>query len=152
MESPTTTTTTMASVWVQLYYKGEDEPVGSPIFIKTASLDPPNIGALIKATKTELSPDLDHASISRISAYLPETTPPFSEDKAMRPGMKLEQIVEELKTTTPPTSDNHPLIVVAPAPPQNPANGKKNARFGSFVSFCSIFLMKFRLCVRDRPH
>jgi hypothetical protein len=111
-------------VWVQLYYKGKEEPVGNPTFIKTASFDPPVIAALVKqAAKEELKKELDHAGLTEIYVYSPETKPPFSEANSIRPGKKLVDLFEELKNTTPHTSDDHPLIVVAPARKQE--DGKK---------------------------
>ena len=45
---------------------------------------------------------------------------------AIPPGKKLEQLIDELKNTSPPTSDDHPFIVVAPTPaPHLPGQGKQ---------------------------
>ena len=59
-----------SSVWVQLYYKGEDIPKGRPVEIEPI---PKNINALIKATKTELKPKIDYAPVDEIFAYTPDT-------------------------------------------------------------------------------
>ena len=109
----------MSSVWIQLYYEGKDEPVGNPIFIKTASLDPPVIAALAKEVKVERPNALSHCDAADLSVCSPGTTS-FSEENSMKPGRKLADIIEELKDTTPPTSDDHPLTVVAPPPQQQP--------------------------------
>ena len=111
-----------SSVWVQLYYKyeGKVEPEGRPVEIEPI---PKNINALVKATKKELSPGIDHASPALVFVYKPDTTHPFSEDRAIDAGDPVP---------TDSTSKN-PLIVVAPAPPQKPANGKKTSRFGLSV-------------------
>jgi len=128
-----------SSVWVQLYYKGKDEPVGNPIFIKTASLDPPVIAALVKQlAKEELKKELDHAGLTEIDIYPPES----SDDKnKYKSGKQLEEVIAELeKKRTPPTSDDYPLVVVAPDPKQ--ADGKKCFRFGCWfiVEFIPVVL------------
>jgi hypothetical protein len=102
-----------SSVWVQLYYKGKDEPVGQPVEIEPI---PRNIGALAREVKRELELD---AKLNLIFACPAGTTPPFLQDKAIDPGDPVPTV---------PTSKN-PLIVVAPTPPQKPASGKKNFRF-----------------------
>jgi len=110
---PTTTTTTTttlpimssSSVWVQLYYKGNDEPVGNPIFIKTASLDPPVIAALAKEVKKEMAVALSHCDAAKLAVYPHGTTPPFLQDKAIDPG----------DDVPPGTTSKNPLIVLAPA-------------------------------------
>ena len=99
-----------SSVWVQLYYKGKDEPEGQPIKIKPA---PEDVAELIEAAQAKLEL---HAPLNLIFACPPGTTPPFSQDKAIDPG-------DPVPTGT--TSKN-PLIVVAPAPaPHPPGQGKQ---------------------------
>ena len=134
-------------VWVRLYYKGNDEPEGQAIFIKIESLDLPVIGALAEAAKDKLKPKIDYAPVDEIFIYPPETKPPFSQVNSIRPGKKLEELIQELKKKNPPTSDDHPLIVVAPAPPPQPrADGKKRSRFGLFVHlFVFLLLNLFKL-------
>ena len=114
-----------SSVWVQLYYTGEEEddndrdPVGiEPPF-------PKNIHDLKRRLKKdELKEELQNCGLSGIKIYPPRTKPPFSESDSMRPDKLLEKVIDELKkNTTPPTSADHPLIVVAPPPKQ--AYGKK---------------------------
>ena len=100
-----------SSVWVQLYYKGNDEPVGNPIFIKTASLDPPVIAALAETVKVKMAEELTHCSAAKLVVYPPDTKPPFLQDKAIDPG----------DDVPPGTTSKNPLIVVAPLPP----NGEK---------------------------
>jgi len=104
-----------SSVWVQLYYedikKGRPTSVRKPTEVKESDW---NIDALVDAVKDKLSPDIDHASPSRVFVYPPDTKPPFLQANSIRPGKKLSELIEELKDTTPPTSDDHPLIVVAP--------------------------------------
>ena len=117
-----------SSVWVQLYYKGKDEPEGQPIKITPSPEDVADLKAVVL-------PRLNPLELAKIFVFSPGTTPPFPEANSIRPGKKLVDLIEELKNTAPPTSDDHPLIVVAPAPPQKPqADGKKIFRFGSF--FC----------------
>ena len=96
-----------SSVWVQLYYKGKDEPKGQPVEIEPI---PKNIGALIKAAKAMLKKELDHAGLSEIYVFSPDTKPPFSQDKAFDPG-------DDVPTST---TSKKPLIVVAPAPDPTP--------------------------------
>ena len=102
-----------SSVWVQLYYKGEDEPKRQPVKIKPI---PKNVGAL----KAVVLPKLDPAELAEVFVYPPDTEPPFSQANSIRPGKKLVDWIDELKNATPPTSDDHPLIVVAPAPNPTP--------------------------------
>ena len=75
---------------------------------------------------------LSHCFAAELVVFSPGTKPPFSQDNSIRPGKPLREVIDELKTTTPPTSDDYPLIVVAPDPKQ--ANGEEKClRFGSFV-------------------
>ena len=80
------------------------------------------------------------ANTAKLVVYPPVSS--GDEKPCNKVSKKLPELIDELKTTTPPTSDDHPLIVVAPALPPKPANGKENSRFGLFVSFCSIFFVK----------
>ena len=116
-----TNKTTTPSVWVQLYYEGKDEPVGNPIFIKTASLDPPVIAALAKEVKQERAVALGHCDAADLAVYPHGTEPPFLQDKAIDPG----------DDVPPGTTSKNPLIVVAP--PQQHTNGEKHFWIFSFV-------------------
>ena len=110
-------------IWVQLYFESKDETEGDPIFIKTASLDPPVIAALAEAVKDKMAEELTHCSAAKLAVYPPKSC--GDREKRYKPGKKLEEVIAELENkNTPPTSDDHPLIVVAPAP-QQLANGKK---------------------------
>jgi hypothetical protein len=100
----------MSYVWVQLFYKGKDEPKGQPIKIKPA---PEDVAELIMAVKTALELD---ARLNLIFACPPGTTPPFSQDKAIDPGDHVPA----------GTTSKNPLIVVAPAPPPESRNGKNH--------------------------
>ena len=137
------------SVWVQLYYKEKEEPKGRPTSVKKpkdVEESEWNVDALIEeAKKNKLKEELDHAGYTEIFVYPPGTKPPFSEQTCIKPGKKLAELIEELKDETPPTSDDHPLIVVAP--PQQHANGKKCFRFGSFV-YCWIYQAIAEKCFR----
>ena len=122
----TTTIMSSSSVWVQLYYKGKDEPEGQRVEIEPI---PKSVSALVKVTKSELSPDIDHIPPSRIFVYPPGTKPPFSQDKALRSW-------DQVPSTSSGPSGPNPLIVVAPLPKQ--ANGKKCLdvfRVSCFVRF-----------------
>ena len=96
----------MSSVWVQFYYKGQDEPEGQPIKIKPAPED-------VADLKAVALPKLDPTELAEVFVYPPGTTPPFSQDKAIDPG-------DPVPTGT--TSRN-PLMVKPD--PQQPANGKR---------------------------
>ena len=115
-------------VWVQLYYESKDEPEGNPIKLRPI---PEDVADLAKEVKKEMGVALNHCDAAKLVVYPPKSS--GDREKKYKPGKKLEEVIDELKNTTPPTSDDHPLIVVAPAPQQQPANGKKNSRFGSFV-------------------
>jgi len=126
-----------SSVWVQLYYEGEDEPKRQPVKIKPA---PEDIADLAKEVKKESAVALSHCDAADLAVYPPDTKPPFSQANSIRPGKKLSELIEALKDTTPPTSDDHPLVAVAPDPKQ--AVGKKGFRFGCWfiVEFIPVIL------------
>ncbi len=74
---------------------------------------------------------LSHCDVDEIDIYPPKSS---GDENKYKSGKKLEEVIAELeKKGTPPTSDDHPLIVVAPDPKQ--ANGEKCSRFGLFVHF-----------------
>eukprot|EP00339_Tiarina_fusa_P026794 CAMPEP_0117032336 /NCGR_PEP_ID=MMETSP0472-20121206/23187_1 /TAXON_ID=693140 ORGANISM="Tiarina fusus, Strain LIS" /NCGR_SAMPLE_ID=MMETSP0472 /ASSEMBLY_ACC=CAM_ASM_000603 /LENGTH=336 /DNA_ID=CAMNT_0004740945 /DNA_START=65 /DNA_END=1075 /DNA_ORIENTATION=- len=112
-----------SSVWVQLYYNHEEtqdlELKGNPIDIGLAEIPNGNISGLARRLKeNDMKKELDHAGLTEISVFSPRTKPPFSQANSIRPGKKLVDLIDELENTTPPTSDDRPLIVVAPAPQQ----------------------------------
>ncbi len=113
----------MSSVWVQLFYKGKNEPEGHPVEIIPI---PRNIGALIEAVKTKLELD---ARLNLIFACPPGTTPPFSEQTSIRGDKILKELIDELGNKNPRMSIcyDHPLILVAPAPAAGAA--VQNANF-----------------------
>lgn len=98
----------MSSVWVQLHIKGENGPSGEPIKIKPA---PDDVSDLKEAVKTKLQPKIDYAPLNEIFVYPPRAAGVAVGDH-YKPGRKLADLIEELKDT----SDDHPLILVAPAP------------------------------------
>ena len=99
-------------VWVQLYYEGKDKPKGSSIKIRPI---PEDVADLIEAAKAKLKKGLDHAGLTEISVYPPKSS---GNNSKYKPGKPLKEAIDELKTANPPTSNDHPLIVVAPAPQQ----------------------------------
>ena len=112
-----------SSVWVQLYYKGKAESEGRPTSVKKPTdlkESDWNIDALAEAVKDKRQVALSHCDAADLVVYPPRTTPPFSQDMAADPG----------DDVPPGTTSKNPLIVVAPAPHQQTANGKKNLRFG----------------------
>ena len=117
-----------SSVWVQLYYRGEKDPKGNRIDIELSDIPNGRISGLARRLKeNDMKNDLSHCDRGRICVYHPGTKPPFSQDKAIDPG-------DDVPTGT--TSKN-PLIVVAPAPKQQPqqqADGEQSFRFDSFIS------------------
>ena len=125
-----------SSVWVQLYYKGKGAPNGRPV--ETEPI-PRNINALVKQlAKEELKKELDHAGLTEIDIYPPKSS---DDENKYKSGKKLEEVIAELeKKRTPPTSDDYPLIVVAPDPKQT--DGKKCFRFGFWfiVEFIPVVL------------
>jgi hypothetical protein len=122
-----------SSVWVQLYYKGKDEPEGHPVKFKPL---PEDVDALIKAVKTELELD---APLNLIFACSPGTTPPLSQDKAIDPGDHVPA----------GTTSKNPLIVVAPAPPPESRNGKNHP---TSYSGYFILLILSAIFLPRRPH
>ena len=113
-------------VWVQLYYEGKDKPKGSSIKIRPIPEDVADLARRLK--ENDLKNKLGHCDVDEIDIYPPKSS--LDREKQYKPGKKLEEVIDELKNTTPPTSEDHPLIVVAPAPEQKPAKGKKCFRFG----------------------
>ena len=103
------------SIWVHLYYKGEKTNDRNAFEIEPPL--PKNVGALTK----RFLPQLDPAALSEVNVCGPVTC---ANGHRCKPGNPLKEVIEELKNTTPPTCDDHPLIVVAPAPKQ--ADGKKS--------------------------
>ena len=113
-----------SSVWVQLCHKGKDERVGRQVQVHQSHLAAGrewNIDALAEAVKAKLKKELDHAGLTEIFVHPPGTKPPFSQANSIRPGKKLLEVIDELENETPPTSDDHPLIVVAPDPTKQPS-------------------------------
>ena len=103
-----------SSFWVQLYYEGKKEAEGNPIFIKTASLDPPIIASLVETVKNKMAEELTHCSAAKLVVYPPKSC--GDREKQYKPGKKLEEVIAELENKKiPPTSDDYPLIVVAPS-------------------------------------
>jgi hypothetical protein len=100
----------MSSVWVQLYYKGEEQPVGDADPIEIEPI-PKNVNALkekvIEKAKTMLG-----VQVYNLFIYPVETVPPVSND------------TEYLQANTPGaeaaegSSYEKPLIVIAPKPEQ----------------------------------
>ena len=119
--------TTPSSVWVQLYWKDEDkgteEPAGDPIKIKPV---PDYVADLKKIIKeNDLKEELQHTGITQINVYSPKTC--ANNRGRYKAGKPLTQLIDGMKDATPPTSDEHPLIVGAPQQqpqqqrPQQPA-------------------------------
>ena len=94
----------LSSVWVQLYYKGKDEPKGQPVEIEPI---PRNINAL----KAVVLPKLDPTELAEIFVYPPKSKPPFSEQTPIRGDKILKKLMHELGTNSPPDKR---LMVVAP--------------------------------------
>ena len=100
------------SIWVHLYYKGEETNDRNAFEIEPPL--PKNVGALTK----RFLPKLDPAALSEVNVYRPIACANRSRYK---PGKPLKEVFDELKNRTPPTSDDHPLIVVAPDPKKQPS-------------------------------
>ena len=108
-----------SSVWVQLYYKGNNEPTGQPFKIKPA---PEDIADLAETVKDKMAEELTHCSAAKLVVYSPDTKPPFSEHTFIRGDKILKDLIGELGNKTPLVSIDydHPLIVLAPAPSPHP--------------------------------
>jgi hypothetical protein len=103
------------SVWVQLYYKGEETNDRDPVKIIPI---PRNIGALKAAVLPELGPAL----LGEVKVYAPDTPRPFSEQTSIRGDKILKELIDELGNKDPQVfiCYDHPLIVVAPPPAPHP--------------------------------
>ena len=111
----TTAIMSSSSVWVQLYYKGKKEAEGDPVQVYQSELAAGrewNIASLKEAAKAKSKLDLD-VPLNRIFVHNAGTTPPFSEDKALKAWDPIPSN----------SSGPQPLIVVAPDPKQ--AHGEK---------------------------
>ena len=71
-----------------------------------------------------MAEELVHCSAAKLVVYPPKSSGDENEYKS---GKNMEEVIGELKKKkTPATSDDHPLIVVAPAPaPHPPGQGKQ---------------------------
>ena len=97
-----------ASIWIQLYV-GETES-GGVVLIRPI---PENVYYLKKAVKVEKAVALSHCDADDLNVFAVGTQVPTpAGTEPLRPGRKLS----ELDATT----DEKPLIVVAPLPPQQP--------------------------------
>ncbi|CAB9513050.1 expressed unknown protein [Seminavis robusta] len=112
---------------------------------------PDDVSDLKKAVKTELQPKIDHAPLNEIFVHPPRAAGVAVGDH-YKPGRKLADLIEALKDT----SDDHPLILVAPAPhPQQPDHawfkvlGKISrpdvAQVAQFINGITLYLMKNNL-------
>ena len=87
-----------------------------------------NIASLRGLVKLKMAEALTHCSANELVVCLPDTKQPLSQDKAFN----------SWDPIPPNPSGPQPLIVVAPAPPQQPqqqADGEESFRFGPLVSF-----------------
>ena len=112
--------TTMSElVWVKLYIEGEDKPKGRAFKVARPSDASNNwdIDDLTKAVKATWG---DKIGITpEMYVYPPGTkvTADGGTDKnCFETFDKIDELIDQLKDTTPPTDGHHPLIVVAPAP------------------------------------
>jgi hypothetical protein len=97
----------MSSVWVQLYYKGEKQPVGDadPIKIKPIPEDVSDLKEkVIEKAKTILG-----VQVYNLKVYAPKTTVPIPK------GTESFDSGEEVPADT---TSKKPLIVIAPKPEQ----------------------------------
>ena len=97
-----------SSVWVQLYYEGKEKPERNPIEIRPI---PADIADLAKAVKVERKVALSHCDAADLLVFSKGTKPPVSQQD--KPLNSWDQV-----PSTNSCSGEHPLIVVAPAPPQ----------------------------------
>jgi hypothetical protein len=100
----------MSSVWVQLYYKGEEKPVGEADPIEIDPI-PKNVHALKMKVKDNYSNKLKHTDAGELKVYASGTTVPECTE-SLDPG---DQVPAG-------TTSRTPLIVIAPKPEQQ--NGK----------------------------
>ncbi|KAG7372884.1 hypothetical protein IV203_033608 [Nitzschia inconspicua] len=114
-----------SSIWVQLFY--EDKRKGNPAQIYKSDLREGrdwNVASLSELVKDKLKKELDHAGLTEIFVYPPDTEPPFSDQTAIRGDKIVEELIDEFGNKNPPLSIgyDHPLIVVAPDPKQADAS------------------------------
>jgi hypothetical protein len=112
------------SVWVQLYYEGQEEEIGEPFEIEPI---PKNVSALkndvIKVAKVMLG-----VQVYNLKVYAPGTTvPPPPDDASIRSWLPV-----------PHGTGDRPLVVIAPKPQQQ--NGE----------LCCCFVFLYSIVVRIR--
>jgi hypothetical protein len=102
----------MSSVWVQLYYTGEDRPVGEADPIEIEPI-PKNVNALkeivITKAKTMLGVD-----VYNLKVYAAGTTVPVTKDSGSKHVDSRDPVPPTNDTDT--TGKPKPLIVIAPKP------------------------------------
>ena len=134
-------------VWVRLHYKGKDKPEGNPIKIRPVPDDVADLARRLK--ENDIKNRLSHCDVDEIDIYPPKSS--GDREKQYGPDKEMKEVIAELeKEMTPPTSGKHPLIVVAPDPNQQPANGKVvefifNSVFDHMHCGCSACLCLFSL-------
>ena len=95
------------SVWVQLYYEGdeeegtEEEQVGDPVEIEVEPLSkkPINIGDLKRLVYTRKSKSLLHCNADDLGVYPPKTC---ASRARYSPDTPVTEVINGLKRTTPP--------------------------------------------------
>ena len=136
----------MSSVWVLLYYDGQNASKGQPTSVKKpkdVEESEWNIDALKEAVKEKMAEELMHCSAAALVVYTADTERPFSEPTSIRADKLLKDLIDELGKKNPRVSIDydHPLIVVAPAPASHPpGQGKQLSCFGFFDSVIVEFI------------
>ena len=120
-------TTNTNTVWVQLYYKGEETNDNDRDPVEIIPI-PRNIGALKAAVLPELGPAL----LGEVKVYAPDTERPFSEQTSIRGDKILKELIDELGNKNPQVfiGYDHPLIVVAPSPNEQQKHNKVSSVVG----------------------
>ena len=102
-------------VWVQLYYNGTDNPEGDPIKVSPVPDDVADLKGIVYPRKSK---SLQHCDPDDLILFPPKSS---RGKKKYNVGKKLEELVDELKYASTPTSFDSPLVVVAPDPKKQPS-------------------------------
>uniref|UniRef100_A0A7S2UDF5 Uncharacterized protein n=1 Tax=Attheya septentrionalis TaxID=420275 RepID=A0A7S2UDF5_9STRA len=100
-----------ASVWVQLYYKGEAKPVGEADPIEIEPI-PKNVNALKIKVHAEKSTKLNHVDASDLRVYASGTDVPVEDGPKGCAALAANMSGSETAATG--ASYERPLIVIAP--------------------------------------
>jgi hypothetical protein len=131
----------MSSVWVQLYYKGEEKPVGEAIEIDPI---PMNVYALKMKVKENYSNKLKHTDAGILKVYASGTDFPVEDGPEGLAALPNNMSGSKAVTGA---SYERPLIVIAPKPEQQNGKLRCYSRIHSCIQFAARVRKYFHSCL-----